>query len=584
MSWFYPLQKLFGYEVGPEDQTEDEELGQLASDLRKTGEQQGFRQPENPVEFRAMVKRKDAARLEELKNRKHLSMKDTDIYVSRQKDPEVREYQEKAVRKMRLSDAGLKASMFFQDPIMGQVETGLPPNDPRVPTIKSMTKNEEASARTREVVKAIDFFNQSVPVQKRPNQFIGERPSASDILGKEISRNEEVNRFNWKNFPPMTISVLEDIPSQEYKKGSYTFGAYTPKSKRIEWRKPVTDKEKTAIAHEQLHRFIYEHPAGKPFRHLKGDHELFVRAYTHLLNGGELTDRELAADLLDARGNYKGINIDRFAENVHNYVDAFENAVLTHSTGVKQATVVDGTVVVTPSRIERQMQQLLSTSKQDEYYPTFVKNLKGREGDHGNIPMPTNDEREKHLPKNERSLDIGYGHKIKPNELETGEIYGIKFKDSNGDYIPLTEKDKVFILEQDISFEINSALELGWNKKLKDRDLVWEELPTKYKYPLIDLAFNVGFEGAQSWNAIFDDVKNNDDKLFVKNLRRQNAGKWDNGLDNRVAKVAYAVGLVDSLKQAKEYGLKLADTNDIPLGKKDYTPVPSSLLQSILNK
>ena len=40
----------------------------------------------------------------------------------------------------------------------------------------------------------------------------------------------------------------------------------------------------------------------------------------------------------------------------------------------------------------------------------------------------------------------------------------------------------------------------------------------------------------------------------------------------------------EGIKQAKEYGLKLADTNDIPLGKKDYTPVPSSLLQSILNK
>ena len=266
---------------------------------------------------------------------------------------------------MRLSDAGLKASMFFQDPIMGQVETGLPPNDPRVPTIKSMTKNEEASARTREVVKAIDFFNQSVPVQKRPNQFIGERPSPSDILGREISRKEEVTRFNWKNFPPQSISVLEDLGLDLVKEGYHTLGAYTPESKRIEWRKPINDKEKTAIAHEQLHRFIYEHPAGKPFKHLKGDHELFVRTYTHLLNGGELTDPELAEDLLDARGNYKDINIDRFAKNARNYINAFESAVLTHSTGVEQATVVDGAVVVTAPRIERQMEQLLSSNKRE---------------------------------------------------------------------------------------------------------------------------------------------------------------------------------------------------------------------------
>jgi hypothetical protein len=235
-----------------------------------------------------------------------------------------------------------------------------------------MTKNEEASARTREVVKAIDFFNQSVPVQKRPNQFIGERPSPSDILGREISRKEEVTRFNWKNFPPQSISVLEDLDLDLVKEGYHTLGAYTPKSKRIEWREPINDKEKTAIAHEQLHRFIYEHPAGKPFKHLKGDHELFVRAYTHLLNGGELTDPELAEDLLDARGNYKDINIDRFAKNARNYINAFESAVLTHSTGVEQATVVDGVVVVTAPRIERQMEQLLSSNKKE----TIIDDLK----------------------------------------------------------------------------------------------------------------------------------------------------------------------------------------------------------------
>ena len=45
---------------------------------------------------------------------------------------------------------GLKASMFFQDPIMGQVETGLPPNRSyECLLLKSMTKNEEGITANR---------------------------------------------------------------------------------------------------------------------------------------------------------------------------------------------------------------------------------------------------------------------------------------------------------------------------------------------------------------------------------------------------------------------------------------------------
>ena len=35
-------------------------------------------------------------------------------------------------------------------------------------------------------------------------------------------------------------------------------------------------------------------------------------------------------------------------------------------------------------------------------------------------------------------------------------------------------------------------------------------------------------------------------------------------MDNRAAKAAYAAGLIENLQQAKDYGLSLANTNEIP--------------------
>ena len=66
------------------------------------------------------------------------------------------------------------------------------------------------------------------------------------------------------------------------------------------------------------------------------------------------------------------------------------------------------------------------------------------------------------------------------------------------------------------------------------------------------------------WTAIFKDVKNNDVKGFVGNLRRKDNSKYTAGMDNRAAKAAYAAGLIKNLKEAKEYGLILANTTEIP--------------------
>ena len=51
-----------------------------------------------------------------------------------------------------------------------------------------------------------------------------------------------------------------------------------------------------------------------------------------------------------------------------------------------------------------------------------------------------------------------------------------------------------------------------------------------------------------------NDIKNNNVKSFVSNLRRKDNNKYSAGLDNRAAKAAYAAGLIKNLEEAKEYG------------------------------
>ena len=192
------------------------------------------------------------------------------------------------------------------------------------------------------------------------------------------------------------------------------------------------------------------------------------------------------------------------------------------------------------------------------------------EGDHGNVPMPTNDAREQQLSIEERSTDIGFGHKVTNIETETGLIHGIPFIDKEtGEFINLTLENKRFIKEQDILQNVNLALSSGWNTKLQERGLNWDTIPDKYKLPLEDLAYNVGGKKAgETWTNIFDDVQNDNVSGFVKNLRRQDAGQNTAGMDNRAAKAAAASGLITSYEQALEYGLELATEKQLPFVSK----------------
>jgi len=150
--------------------------------------------------------------------------------------------------------------------------------------------------------------------------------------------------------------------------------------------------------------------------------------------------------------------------------------------------------------------------------------------------------------------------------MEVGLIHGIPFiNKETGEFIELTTEDKRFIKEQDILQNVNLALSSGWNTKLQERGLSWETIPDKYKLPLEDLAYNVGGRKAgESWTKIFDDVQNDNIAGFVKNLRRQDAGKNTAGMDNRAAKAAAASGLITSYQQALDYGLELTTERRLP--------------------
>ena len=196
----------------------------------------------------------------------------------------------------------------------------------------------------------------------------------------------------------------------------------------------------------------------------------------------------------------------------------------------------------------------------------FTQKQKLWEGDHGDTPMLSPDEREVDLPEEEKTYDIGYGHKIKKEEMKEGLIHGIPFinKDT-GEYIPLTEEQKTIIQQNDIKENVQVARNAGWDNKLKERGLTWETLEEPVQLVLEDLAYNVGgTEAGKQWNKIFDDIQNNNVEGIVGNLRRTEAGVNTEAMDNRAAKAAYNAGLINNLQEAINYGLPLATSTEIP--------------------
>ncbi len=196
----------------------------------------------------------------------------------------------------------------------------------------------------------------------------------------------------------------------------------------------------------------------------------------------------------------------------------------------------------------------------------FIQKQKLWEGDHGDTPMLSPDEREVNLPEEEKTYDIGYGHKIKKEEMKEGLIHGITFRNKDtGEYIPLTEEQKTIIQKNDIKENVQVARNVGWDNKLKERGLTWETLEEPVQLVLEDLAYNVGgTKAGKQWNKIFDDIQKNNIKGVVGNLRRTEAGVNTEAMDNRAAKAAYNAGLINNLQEAIDYGLPLATSTEIP--------------------
>ncbi len=196
---------------------------------------------------------------------------------------------------------------------------------------------------------------------------------------------------------------------------------------------------------------------------------------------------------------------------------------------------------------------------------SFYKQQQKWESDHGDTPIRTHDKQEQNKPVEERSLDVGFGHKIKEAELASGTIYGIPFKDlKTGTYIPLTSSQKRTIQKLDIEANVQLARNKSWDATLKSKGMSYESLSEPYKLVLEDIAYNVGGNKAAVWSGIFDSMKAGDTMKIVGHLRRKADGKNTAGMDNRAAKAAYAAGLISTLQEAKDAGLVKANTNEIP--------------------
>lgn len=197
----------------------------------------------------------------------------------------------------------------------------------------------------------------------------------------------------------------------------------------------------------------------------------------------------------------------------------------------------------------------------------FYESMRSFEGDHGSVPESTNDSSESNKSEEDRSLDTGYGHKLTKSELASGTIYGIPFKNlKTGEYIPLTDSEKRTIQKKDIEANVNLARKTSWDSTLKSIGISYESLAEPYKLVLEDIAYNVGGETAGSeWKEIFSAMKAGNTKQIVGHLRRKDNEKNTPGMDNRAALAAYAAGLIKTLQEAKDAGLVLANTKEIPL-------------------
>jgi GH24 family phage-related lysozyme (muramidase) len=179
---------------------------------------------------------------------------------------------------------------------------------------------------------------------------------------------------------------------------------------------------------------------------------------------------------------------------------------------------------------------------------------------HGGLAVPTADAREANKPEAQRSKDIGFGHKITKAEEKSGTIYGIPFKDAQGNYIEISEADGLKILEADMQKNVAAARK-HWDVKLANIATSWDQLEEPYRQALSSLAYNVGgTKAGKSWTDVLKAAADQDVQRFAKEMRRKDNRKYTAGMDNRVAKELYYAGIIKGLRDVQNE-LPLADAN-----------------------
>lgn len=186
------------------------------------------------------------------------------------------------------------------------------------------------------------------------------------------------------------------------------------------------------------------------------------------------------------------------------------------------------------------------TKAQESQFFDFIGKV--AESDHGSQPVKSNDAAD--VANGSITYDIGYGHKITDKETKTGKIHGVPFGKGN----PLSEKDKKSILRKDMAINLKYARSRGWDSKLAALGSSWGELEKRFQLPLTSLAFNVGGPKAGiKWGDVLNAAVAKDPVEFAKELRRQDASRFTEGMDNRVMKEMYAAGFIQNKADYNKY-------------------------------
>ena len=143
-------------------------------------------------------------------------------------------------------------------------------------------------------------------------------------------------------------------------------------------------------------------------------------------------------------------------------------------------------------------------------------------GAEGFIPTVTEAIETKLNPKLDKTYDIGYGHKLTPEEYKSGLVYGIKVKDDKGEFITISKENALKILNEDIKEKARITkieYENKTGKKFSDLSKTIQEL-------LVESTFN----GLSPKNApgLTTAASKNDIKGIVDNMTDRYTGPKDN--------------------------------------------------------